>query len=173
MICPKRLNTASEPSTCALIFSWPRVSMRLANPSCSAASSWPFTARRLWAPRASAVSRARVKELFSCWMCAEMIETMLTSGMYSESRPSSVTMPRANMVTTAGSSTSFLRARFTSEVRNSPISRSRRSRPAKSATMKSRSERKAVWSSSAELPRVTAKRMSESFSLGTSPSATE
>ena len=98
---------------------------------------------------------------------------MLTSGMYSDNRPSSVTMPRANIVTTLGSSTSFLRARLTSDVRNSPISRSFRFRPAKSATMKSRSDRNVEWSSSDESPRVTAKRIRESLSLATSFSATE
>ena len=76
-------------------------------------------------------------------MCVWMIWIMLTLGMYSVNRPSSVTMPRANIVTTLGSSTSFLRARFNSEVKNSPISRSFRSRPAKSATIKSKSDKKA------------------------------
>ena len=48
-------------------------------------------------------------------MCVWMIWIMLTLGIYSVSKPSSVTMPRANIVTTLGSSTSFLRARFTAK----------------------------------------------------------
>ena len=75
-------------------------------------------------------------------MWSVMISIMFTSGMYSVSNPSSVTMPRANIVTTLGNSTSFLRAKLMSDVRNSPMSRSFKSRLAKSATMKSRSVKK-------------------------------
>ena len=132
----------TDPARSRFMRSWPRVSMFMAKSACEAAPSRPSMAATDCLPRRCVSCLPTSTRLVWLRTWSVMICTMETPGRNESTTPSKVTSERASMVTVPGSSTPFLRAIDTSELKNAPMSSSDRSASPNSAMMASRSARR-------------------------------